>query len=281
VKKVPDTFFAADRKESESMVRMRRSRVLQKLRSGKIAGCVKLNLGDPRAADIAAASGVDCLWIDLEHVPNNLREIENQIRAAKVYDVDTVVRVPRGSYSDLVYPLEMDATGIMVPHVMSARDARQVAWQTRFHPIGRRPIDGGNADGAYCTIPPADYVRQANEERFVVIQIEDPEPVAELDDIAQVAGIDMLLFGPGDFSHAIGRVGQIDDPQVVDAERRVSEAARRHGKFAGAVATLDNFGAKIEMGFQFLSVGADVLALTEYFGRIARAFQAREGARTE
>lgn len=261
------------------MARMRRSRVLEKLRAGKIAGCVKLNLGDPRVADIAAASGVDCLWVDLEHVANDLREIENQIRAAKAYDVDTMVRVPRGSYSDLVYPLEMDATGIMVPHVMSAEDARKVAWQTRFHPIGRRPLDGGNADGAYCTIPAAEYVRQANQERFVVVQIEDPEPLAELDEIAQVPGIDVLLFGPGDFSHAIGRVGQLDDPQVVDAERRVAEAARRHGKFAGAVATLDSLPRKIQMGFRMLNVGADVLALTDYFGRIAQAFKEQDESR--
>jgi len=261
------------------MVRMRRSRVLEKLRAGQIVGCTKLNLGDPRVAEIAAASGVDCLWVDLEHVPNDLREIENQVRAAKVYDCDTVVRVPRGSYSDLVYPLEMDATGIMVPHVMSARDARQVVWQTRFHPIGRRPLDGGNADGAYCTIPAAEYTSQANRERFVVVQIEDPEPLDELDEIAQVEGIDVILFGPGDFSHSIGRVGQLNDPQVVDAERRVVEAARRHGKFAGAVATLDNLAAKIEMGFQYLNLGADVLALTEYFGRMARAFQEHAAAK--
>jgi 4-hydroxy-2-oxoheptanedioate aldolase len=73
---------------------MRRSRVLAKLRAGKPAGCVKLNLGDPRVAEIAAASGVDCIWVDLEHVGNDLREIENQIRAAKMFDVDTVARSP-------------------------------------------------------------------------------------------------------------------------------------------------------------------------------------------
>ncbi len=263
------------------MARMRRSRVLEKLRAGKIAGCVKLNLGDPRVAEIAAASGVDCLWLDLEHIPNDLREIENQIRAAKVHDVDTVVRVARGSYSDLVYPLEMDATGIMVPHVMSADDARKIAWQTRFHPIGRRPLDGGNADGAYCTIPAAEYVRQANEERFVIVQIEDPEPLAELDEIAKVPGIDILLFGPGDFSHAIGCIGCFDDPRVVEAERQVIEAARRHGKFAAAVATMESMPRKIAAGAQMINVGADVLALTEYFGRIAQAFKeqdARVGA---
>jgi len=256
------------------MVRMRRSRVLEKLRAGKMASCVKLNLGDPRVAEIAAASGVDCLWICLEHVPNDMREVENQIRAAKVYDVDTVVRVARGSYSDLIRPLEMDATGIMVPHVMSAEDARKIVWHTRFHPLGRRPIDGGNADGAYATIPAAEYIRQANAERFVVVQIEDPEALAELDAMAQVPGIDIMLFGPGDFSHALGRAGQINDPQVVAAERQVVEAALRHGKAAGAVASPDNLAAKLELGFRFINMGADVLALTEYFGRISRAFQA-------
>jgi 4-hydroxy-2-oxoheptanedioate aldolase len=255
------------------MAGMRRSRVLAKLRSGRLAGCVKLNLGDPRVAEIAAASGVDCIWIDLEHIGNDLREIENQIRAAKVYDVDTVVRVPRGSYSDLIHPLEMDATGIMIPHVMSARDARQVVWQTRFHPVGRRPLDGGNADGAYCTIPPAEYTRQANLERFLIVQIEDPEPLAELDEIAQIEGIDVILFGPGDFSHGIGCVGQLGDPRVVAAERQVAETARRHGKFAGAVASIDSLPAKLALGFRFINVGADVLALTDYFGRIAQAFR--------
>jgi 4-hydroxy-2-oxoheptanedioate aldolase len=157
---------------------------------------------------------------------------------------------------------------------MSAEDARKIVWQTRFHPIGRRPIDGGNADGGYCTIPSAEYIRQANAERFLIVQIEDPEPLAELDAMAQIPGIDILFFGPGDFSHAIGRVGQINDPQVAAAERQVAETALRHGKFAGAVASVENLGTKLELGFRFVNVGADVLALTEYFGRISRAFQA-------
>jgi 4-hydroxy-2-oxoheptanedioate aldolase len=255
------------------MAKMRRSRVLQKLRAGKMASCVKLNLGDPRVAEIAAASGVDCIWICLEHVPNDLREVENQIRAAKLYDVDSVVRVPRGSYSDLIHPLEMDATGIMVPHVMSADDARQIVRQTRFHPLGRRAIDGGNADGGFCTVPVADYIRQANEERFLIVQIEDPEALGEVDAIAQVPGIDCILFGPGDFSHALGCVGQTSDPRVVAAERQVAAAALRHGKFAGAVASPDTLAAKLALGCRFINVGADVLALTEYFGRISRVFQ--------
>jgi 4-hydroxy-2-oxoheptanedioate aldolase len=251
---------------------MRPSRVLRKLRAGQVAGCTKLNLCDPRVADIAAACGVDCLWVDLEHVANDLSNLENQIRAAKVHDADTVVRVPRGSYSDLVHPLEMDATGIMIPHLMSAEEARQIVWQTRFHPVGRRPLDGGNADGLYCMIPTAEYVAQANRERFVIVQIEDPEPMSELDAIASVEGIDMLFFGPGDFSQGIGRPGELGAPEVLDARRRVAEAALRHGKFAGTVAGFGNVDELLALGYRFLNIGADVLALTDLFGRVAQAF---------
>lgn len=252
-------------------MRMRPSRVLRKLRAGQVVGSIKLNLGDPRVADIAAASGIDCVWLDLEHVANDLRDLENQVRAAKVHDVDTVVRVPRGSYSDLVHPLEMDATGIMIPHLMSAEEARRVVWQTRFHPIGRRPLDGGNADGAYCMIPTAEYVRQANCERFVIVQIEDPEPLAELDEIAATEGIDMLFFGPGDFSQGIGRPGDMNAPEVADARRRVAQAALKHGKFAGTVGG-PNLQELIDMGYTFLNLAADVVALAEAFGRAAAAF---------
>jgi 4-hydroxy-2-oxoheptanedioate aldolase len=262
-------------------MKMRPSRVLAKLRAGGVASCMKLNLADPRAAEIAAMSGFDCIWLCMEHVPSTIRDIENQVRAAKVFDVDTVVRVARGSYSDLILPLEVDAAGIMVPHVMSAEDVREIVWRTRFHPVGRRPIDGGNADGAYCTIPGPEYMRQANEQRFVIVQIEDPEPLDELDRIAEVEGIDMLFFGPGDFSHGIGAPCQFDDPRIEETCRRVAKVARKHGKFAGTITDLESLQEKIDMGYQFLNVGADVVTLTHDFARIATAFGQRTAAPAE
>lgn len=252
--------------------RLRPSRVLEKLRSGGVASCIKLNLGDARVAEIAARAGFDCIWTDREHVPNTLEQVENQIRAAKMHDVDTIVRVPRGAYSELIWPLEMDAAGIMVPHVMSADDAKQIAHLTRFYPLGRRPLDGGNADGGYCTVPVVDYLRQANEQRLVILQIEDPEPLEQLEQIASVAGIDMLFFGPGDFSQGIGHPGEMNHPRIAETRRRVASVARAHGKFAGTVGTLANLKELTELGYQFVSVGADVIALVEAFGDIAAAF---------
>lgn len=243
---------------------MRPSRVLAKLRAGDVATCFKLNLADARAMEIAAMAGFDCLWPDMEHVGNDLSVIEKGIWAAKSQDVDVMVRVARGGYSDYIRPLELDATGIMVPHLMSLADAQQVVRMTRFHPIGRRPVDGGNADGAYCNIDLQTYLKMANEQRFLVVQIEDPEPLAELDAIAALPGIDMLFFGPADFSQGIGAPGEWDDPRLLDARRRVAEAARRHGKFAGTVGSPANLGELVAMGYRFVNIGADVVGLSNY-----------------
>ena len=252
---------------------MRPSRVLRRLRAGQVAVCTKLNLTDPRVVELAAQSGFDCVWLCNEHVPTDWLLLENMIRAAKVYDVDTLVRVAKGSYSDMVRPLEADSTGIMVPHLMSVAEARYVVRTTRFHPLGRRPVDGGNVDGAFCRVPFAQYLEEANRERFVIVQIEDPEPLADLDEIAAIEGIDMLFFGPGDFSQGIGHPGEWNHPLILETRERLARLCAAHGKIAGTVAGTANAAALVEMGYRFLSVGADVIALSEYYDRTMGAWR--------
>jgi len=252
-------------------MRMSPSRVLRKLRAGEMATSVKINTADTRVVEIASASGFDCIWFDNEHVPTDWAVLENMVRAAKLHGADSLVRVSRGGYSDYIRPLEMDATGIMVPHLMSADDARNVVRMTRFHPIGRRPVDGGNLDGFFCQIDYVEYLREANEQRFLMVQIEDPEPMNELDEIAAVEGIDALFFGPGDFSHGIGKPGQFNAPEVAEARRAVAASARQHGKFAATTCGVEDIPMLWAEGFQFLAVGADVIGLGNYFGALARS----------
>lgn len=247
------------------MVRMRKSRVLRLLRSGENVSCVKINLADPRVCEMAALAGFDCVWIDQEHVSQNWSVVEASIWATKANDTDLVVRVPRGAYNNYIKPLELDATGIMVPHVMNLDDARKIVHHTRFHPTGRRAMDGGNADGAYTGIEFYQYLKDANEQRFVILQIEDPEPLDELEKIAALEGYDMLFFGPGDFSQGIGAPGEWDHPLIIETRRKIAKLARVNGKFAGTVGSPSNVKELNEMGYQFVSVGADVVGLKNYF----------------
>ncbi|MCK5525594.1 MAG: aldolase [Candidatus Latescibacteria bacterium] len=257
-------------------MKMRPSRVLKKLRAGEVVSSFKTNLSDARAVEIAAMSGFDCIWTDLEHTANDWSAVEQQIWAAKAYDADVLVRVARGSYSDYVRALELDAAGIMVPHIMSLEDAKNVVRMTRFHPIGRRPVDSGNADGAYCNIDFLEYIKQANEQRFVIVQIEDPEPLDDLEAIASLDGIDMLFFGPADFSHGIGAPAQWDHPKLVETRRRVAEVCTTHGKFAGTPGTPDTLDELIGMGYRFINMGADVVGLSQYCSSMAEQFAKRK-----
>ena len=62
----------------------------------------------------------------------------------------------------------------MIPHLMSLEEAKEIQYYTKFHhwqAADRR----GNADGKYTLADMKDYMKQSNEERFVVVQIEDPE----------------------------------------------------------------------------------------------------------
>ncbi|NLJ41277.1 MAG: aldolase [Clostridiales bacterium] len=235
------------------------------MRDGYVATCIKLNSSDFRLAELAAMCGFDCVWADLEHVPNSMDYIEKTVLAAKAYDCDILTRVSRGGYSDYIRPLEADSAGIMVPHVMSLEDAKYVQYYTKFHPIGRRPIDGGNADGKYCLVDANDYIKQANEERFITIQIEDPEPLPELDEICQLPGIDMIFFGPADFSQGAGIPFQWDHPYIDEIRRLVAKTARKHGKFAGTVGSPDNFDDLVDMGYNFINLGSDVVTLAAFF----------------
>ncbi|MEJ7767250.1 MAG: aldolase/citrate lyase family protein [Chitinophagaceae bacterium] len=251
---------------------MRRSRVLDKLRAGKTVSCVKLNIADAQVSALASMCGFDCVWVDTEHMATDWSVINSHIWATKAHDVDIMVRVSRGSYSEYIKPLELDATGILVPHIMSLEDAKKVIHMTRFHPIGRRPIDGGGADGSYTNLDFNQYLQQANDQRFISLQIEDPEPLDQLEAIAALEGYDMLFFGPGDFSQGIGAPGDWTNSRLMEARKYIAETAVKYGKIAATTGGIDSLPELIAMGYQFINIGADIVGLSNYFHQLVNRF---------
>ena len=134
--------------------------------------------------------------------------------------------------------------------------------------MGRRPIDGGNADGKYGLLSPEEYIRYCNEEKLTIIQIEDVEALEDLEKIAALPGIDMLFFGPADFSQSIGQPTNVGNDRTMEAKRRVAEVARAHGKFAGTVGDPSKLKELYDMGYRFINFGADVDGLCMYFADV-------------
>ncbi len=253
------------------------SKVVAKLRNDELVTSAKLNITHPIVAAQVAMAGFDMIWADMEHIPADYNEINQVFLAAKAYGAETVVRVPRGCYSNHVRPLEMDCTAVMVPHVMGVEDAQQVARMTKFHPLGRRAIDGGFADGLYCQMKTADYIEYANKERLTIIQIEDFEALEQIDEIAAVPGIDMLFFGPADFAHSLGIPTNTGDEKVAKARIKVAETARKYGKFAGTVGNPGNVKDLHDMGYRYVNLCADVAILGRNFREVMEKCQTAMG----
>lgn len=253
-------------------MKLRPSRILRELRAGQNSTLFKLNLNDPRVVELAGLSGASGVWLCNEHVPNDWMNLEHQIRAAKLHDLDTIVRVSKGSYSEYNKPFECDATGIMVPHIRNADEAREVVEMVRCHPLGSKPLDAGNMDGAFCQASLADYVKHCNEEKFVILQIESPEALEQVEAIAAVPGYDMLLFGAGDYSHRAGVLGQATCDAVVAARRRVHAAALANGKYAAAASLFGQKEMLIEEGVRVFCLGADVIEVGKAFNSAVAAF---------
>lgn len=233
-----------------------------RIRAGETCLTVKLNLSDPQCCEIAGLAGADAVWLDREHCLGGWSELYHQVLAARRRGCEAIVRVPRGSYSDLVKPYELGASALMVPQVADLADAREVVAQTRFHPIGRRALDGGNSDGDFGQLGTDDYLASAARETLLVLQLESPGAVADAEAIAALPGVDVVFFGPGDFAQAIGAPGRLDHPDVAAAQRAVAAAARAADKHAGTVLHPGTSLSELRrQGYTLVNVAADVIEL--------------------
>jgi 4-hydroxy-2-oxoheptanedioate aldolase len=243
---------------------MHRSVVLEKLRNDEAVWCAKTNLTDPNVVEIFGSLGLHCVWLCMEHGPIHMESVHNQVRTAKMNGMDSMVRVAKGSYADLIRPLEMDATGLMIPHCMSGEEAAQIVQATRFQPLGRRAIDSGNSDGPFCMRDVKEYIDFANRERFVVVQIEDKEAVECMEDIVAVEGIDVIFLGPADLSHSYGIPGEFNHPLIQAAVDKLAKLCKKHNRHWGMPASPESAPTLLEKGARFLAGGSDVRAISTY-----------------
>jgi 4-hydroxy-2-oxoheptanedioate aldolase len=243
-------------------LRMRTSVVKAKLARNEPVLAVTVHFTDPSVAELASLLGFDCLWLDLEHHATSLETASNLIRASRVGNADVVARPAKGEFMRMGRLLETGAAGIMYPRCESAAEAAEVVKWAKFAPLGRRGVDGGNPDMPYLTMPVADYLKAANEQTFIVMQLEDSEAVARADEIAAVPGIDVLFLGVGDFTVLSGFPGRFDHPAVDDAVRRVASAAAKAGIHWGMPCFSPEHGRRlIDLGARFLAHSADLSIL--------------------
>src|SRR5881628_1354122 len=159
------------------------ARLKQLLADGKLVRVFGLGqLCYPKIVEIIGFhGGYDGIWLDQEHAGLSIAQIEEATRAARGVGLDSFVRLAPTDYATVMRPMEAGAGGIMAAQVRSARQTEQILQWAKFHPRGQRGINNSGIDGGYGTIPFADYLRKANAETFIAIQIEHVDALEEVD----------------------------------------------------------------------------------------------------
>jgi 4-hydroxy-2-oxoheptanedioate aldolase len=236
------------------------SRVKAKLAQNKPVLVTAVCLSDPSLFELASLMGFDALWLDLEHHAHSVEAANNYIRAARVGVSDVIARPAKGEFMRLSRLLEAGARGIMYPRCDNAAEAAEVVRWAKFAPLGERGFDGANPDQPYCSMSMGDYIAAANRETFVVVQIEQASALENVEAIAKVPGVDVVMLGPADFTVLSGIAGQFDSEVVLNAKRRIAAAASDAGIHWGTTcATPKHIEQNMELGARFICHGADIL----------------------
>lgn len=223
-----------------------------------------LTLGSAAAAEALTHAGFDWLCIDMEHAPNDSRDVEHQLRAiaAPHLPSEAVVRVPSHDAWLVKRVLDAGARTLMFPGIDTAEQAAWAVRQTRYpdaaNPDGLRGVAGSVRAAAYGAR--RDYAQSANAQIAVIAQIESAQALANVEAIAATPGIDCLFVGPADLMASLGHLG--DNGRHADVEAaflRIAEAAESAGIASGILA-MDASGARYfrEMGFKVIALATDV-----------------------
>ncbi|MBI4626721.1 MAG: aldolase [Verrucomicrobia bacterium] len=265
------------------MSSLRPNRLLANMRAGEVEHLYSMgNFATPRHVDFVCGSGVfHSLWFDLEHFDIPTQELAVLNLVARAYPMTTVARFKASDYQSVMRVLETGVGGIMCAMVESAEEARRIVQWAKFNNpapapgevIGLRGWNGGGVDARYGTLPPGDYVRHQNSEVAIICQIETPEAVARLEEIAAVPGVDGLFFGPGDYAHRIGRLGEISHPEVVAVIRSLAQICRQHGCFLGTVGIgREHYRQVRGLGAQLICSGGDLRVMNLGLRELIKTF---------
>jgi len=240
---------------------MRKSKVLAKLRSGKAARICSMGHYLPFFVRYAAHYGYDGIWLDLEHRAMDDREVQSLLAFCHTFDIDCMLRPPSIERNRLYRYLEDGAAGFLIPFASDKETAQKVVEAAKFPPLGNRGLDGAGLDGDYgiqVWVENSRYTDDANDQTFIVAQIETPEAVSKVDEVAAVPGIDALFVGPGDLGLRLAVSPRPDVKNLDSAIEQVSAAARRHGKAWGAATgSLETLLRYRRMGAQVIPWGGD------------------------
>jgi len=224
----------------------------------------------PIVAEAVGCAGFDWGVIDMEHTPLDMMEIVHMLQAVAGTKLVPVVRIPWNDTVLVKRVLDAGAQTLLFPFVQNAEEARRAVAATRYPPEGVRGMAGMSRGSRFGTTP--DYYKAANRQIGVIVQLETPAAVHQLEDIAAVDGVDAIFLGPADLSGAMGHVGNLTHPAVMELMTQAAQRCKTLGKPVGTV------GGTADVVAQYRAAGYTFIAIASDLGLLMRGAQAAVAA---
>jgi 4-hydroxy-2-oxoheptanedioate aldolase len=230
-----------------------------------------LSSGAPSTAESLGCAGFDFLVVDMEHAPIDVAQMVEILRTIAGTPAQAIVRPPWNDMVMVKRVLDAGANSLLLPFVQNADEARRAVAYTRYPPEGVRGVAGSHRGSRYGNVD--DYLRRANTEICVIVQIETASALERLEEIAAVPGVDSIFIGPADLSASMGFLGDMGNPKVHEKLAGAAAHCRRLGKPCGIIgANPEAAGKFLEYGYTWVAIGSDIGMMVgrarEYLGRV-------------
>jgi 2-keto-3-deoxy-L-rhamnonate aldolase RhmA len=230
------------------------------LRSGAPLLGVLVSVRSPEVAEALALTGVDWLFVDLEHSLIDVAAAQAILQAV-AGRAFTVLRVVANAPEHFKRALDTGCDGVMVPMVRTVAEARAAVLAARYPPLGERSVGIGRAHGYGLRF--AAYTSEANARTALILQVEHIDAVEAIAELVAIKGVDAIFLGPYDLSGSMGLLGQVNHPKVVSAMDQVRAACTAAGLPLGIFcATTEQAEVELGRGATLVVAGTDLGLMT-------------------
>ncbi len=191
------------------------------------------HLWAPRMAGV----GIDCIFIDTEHIPNDRVNISWVVQSYQSHGISAFLRVSSHDVFEIARAIDAGVNGILVPYVETVQQAKTMVGAVKYRPLKGEKLKKVLSGECELTKEEKEYLSNFNKNNYLFINIESAEGVKNLDDILKIEGIDGVIVGPHDLSVSLGVAEQYDHEDFEAALRTIIDTCAKNGKSIGMHST--------------------------------------------
>ena len=249
---------------------MKRNVLRELLDAGKPSLGTHMITTSPEIVEVIGHSGAfDYIELVGEYASWGLTDLDNFARTVELFpNMSSMMKVDQEPMIFITTrSLDAGIQNVLFTDCRSAEDARECVRAV----LPETPEDGGihgssmRRSVGYILETGSEAWVKAQRDAVVAIMIEKASAMEQLEEILSVKGVDMVQFGPGDYSITVGTPGQRTNPEVQKAHRDMIEMALKKGVHPRVeINSFEQAKEYIDMGVRHFCIGWDLRIIYQW-----------------